>query len=89
MKKLTFDKKLHLAFGAFIGLCTMLIAKDYGHSQNSYVGIGALSTVFVAIAKEVYDKATGKGTFEKLDIFWTIFGGFSLILIYEFIKDVL
>ena len=87
--KLTFDKKLHLAFGAFIGLCVMLTAKDYGFNKNIAIASGAIATFLIAIGKEIYDRVSEKGVPEKEDIVWTIFGGFSLMLIYEFIKDLI
>ena len=84
--KLPFDKKLHIVFGFFIGMLSMLVAKDYGMSQNAYMAIGAGATIFFGVGKEIRDKVTGKGTPERLDAFYTIFAGFAGILIYEFIK---
>lgn len=87
--KLPFDKKLHLAFGALIGLCAMLIAKDFDLSKNAHMAVGAIATFVIAVGKEMYDKVSGKGTVEKADIFWTMFGGFSLIIAYQFIKTMI
>jgi len=86
--RLPFDKKLHVAFGFFIGMTTMLVLKDFGFTKNQYIGISVFVTFLIAVAKEIYDKATGKGTFEKADIFYTMLGC-SAIIFYEFIKTII
>ena len=89
MKNLPFDKKLHIAFGFLIGMIFMLVAKDYGASQNWYIGIGAGATAFFGIGKEVRDRITGKGTPERADMIYTVFAGWIGIFIYEIINIIL
>lgn len=86
--KLSFDKKLHLAFGACISLIGLLVMKDYGFSQNIAVATGAGLAFVAGVAKEIYDKVTGKGTYERADIFYTTYG-VLFMLIYELIKTVI
>lgn len=86
--KLTFDKKLHLAFGAFISMLGLLIMKDFGFSQNVAIATGALSAFIVGVAKEIYDKVSGNGTYERADIFYTTYG-VLFMLAYEFIKTMI
>lgn len=86
--KLTFDKKLHLAFGTCISMIGLLIMKDFGFSQQVAILTGAVSTFIIGVGKEVYDKVSGKGTYERADIFYTTYG-VLFMLIYEFIKTMI
>ena len=86
--KLTFDKKLHLAFGACISLIGLLVMKDFGFSQQVSVAIGAGLTFIIGVGKEIYDKVSGKGTYERADIFYTTYG-VLFMLVYEFIKTMI
>lgn len=87
--KLPFDKKLHIVFGFFIGMLFMLVSKDYGMNQNAYMAISSIAVAVFAIGKEVYDKLSGKGTFEKLDALYTMFAGWGGIIFYDFIKTII
>lgn len=75
--KIPFDKKLHFGFGAFFGLTAYLLSAYYGASEDYRMFIGSIVTVIVSVGTEVYQKITKTGKFEKLDILYTIFGGFS------------
>ena len=86
--KLTFDKKLHLAFGTFISMLGLLIMKDFGFSQNVAIATGAISAFVVGVTKEIYDYVSKKGTYERADIFYTTYG-IIFMLIYEFIKTMI
>ena len=86
--KLTFDKKLHLAFGACISLIGLLVMKDYNFSQEVAIATGAGLAFLFGVLKEIRDKVTGKGTYERADIFYTTYG-VLFMLIYEFIKTVI
>jgi|TARA_X000001382_G_C3073906_1_gene148385 hypothetical protein len=55
------DKLKHFMIGYFISLSIALIG---------FYGI--FLTLFIAVAKEVYDKLSGKGTPEILDIVYTV-----------------
>ncbi|AMO19239.1 hypothetical protein [Flavobacterium columnare] len=68
---LAHDKLKHFFFGFFIFLIVSLIF-------GNWVAISFVA--LVAIAKEVYDKKSGTGQFEWLDMFYTICPGILIIL---------
>ena len=88
INKIPFDKKLHLVFGAFIALIVMLGVRDYGIEGQTSVIAGAIACFVAGLGKEIYDKVSGKGTPERLDFFYTVFGGFLAVIIYELIKAI-
>lgn len=64
---IAYDKKLHIIAGFVIGL---LGAYCLGSALFGF-GLACLA----GIAKEVYDKVSGRGTVEGLDALATMFGG--------------
>jgi uncharacterized membrane protein HdeD (DUF308 family) len=86
--KLTFDKKLHLAFGTFISMLGLLIMKDFGFSQNVAVATGAIFAFVAGVIKEIYDYFSKTGNYERADIFYTTYG-VIFMLIYEFVKNMI
>lgn len=64
------DKANHFIYGA--------IAASLGGLHS--VALGALLCVAIAVAKEVYDKRSGKGNPEVLDAVATIAGGAVVLL---------
>lgn len=74
------DKLLHFAVSA-IGaafLKTMLIVCECG-APDCYIVSAAMMLAY-GVAKEVYDKLSGKGSFEWADLFADILGIFVGIL---------
>lgn len=65
------DKLKHFFFGFFIFLVISLLF-------GNWVAITVVA--LVAIAKEVYDKVTGKGFVEWLDVLYTICPGILILL---------
>jgi hypothetical protein len=66
------DKKLHLLAG-------IIIASIFVHT-SPILSIGMVS--LIAISKEVYDKVSGKGTPELMDILYTLIGGGIPIILH-------
>lgn len=64
------DKANHFIYGA--------IAASLGGLHS--VAIGGLLCVLVAVAKEIYDKRSGKGDPEVLDVVATVLGGAVVLL---------
>jgi len=60
------DKKLHLGAGFIIALVTGIILTPL---------FGLLLAVGTGVGKEVYDRLSGKGTPEIMDIVYTVAGG--------------
>lgn len=83
--KLEKDKVKHLFVGTCASLIGLLVMKDYNFSQEIAIATGAGLAFLIGLGKEIYDKVTGKGTYEKADIFYTTYG-VLFMLIYEFIK---
>jgi len=69
MKLPPLDKILHFLAG--FGVAAM--AMPFGMTE------AAVATFTVAVAKELYDYASGKGTPEALDIAYTLAGGAAFI----------
>lgn len=66
------DKLMHYTVGSMIALAATVV-----------VGVWALVPVLMAaVGKEVYDKVSGKGTPELMDIVWTMWGGGVVVLAY-------
>ena len=86
--KLEKDKVKHLAVGTFASLLGLLVMKDYGFSQQIAIATGAGLAFILGVAKEIRDKVSGKGTYERADIFYTTYG-VLFMLIYEFIKTII
>lgn len=66
------DKLMHFLIGTLLAIMTV-----------SYLGVWSLLVVFIAgVGKEVYDKVSGKGTPELMDIAWTMYGGLVIVGAY-------
>lgn len=64
------DKANHAVYGAAIACAGAVVAGPL---------IGALLCVMAALGKEIYDRASGRGTTELPDVFWTLAGGALVI----------
>ena len=67
------DKMLHFGAGYMVGSIATSIADVKGAKNPQAWGI--LSTLTVAVGKEVYDYSTGTGTPEMMDWWVTMVGG--------------
>lgn len=66
------DKLMHY----FVG--TLIVAVSY-----PLVGLWAIVvTAVAAVGKELYDKYSGKGTPELMDVVYTMFGGLVVVAAY-------
>jgi hypothetical protein len=74
------DKQMHRTVGKFIAAIVIIACFFFQVSimMAGLLGVGA--ALAAGIAKEIYDKVTGKGTPEKLDIVWTAIGGIEMAL---------
>ena len=80
------DKALHVAYGAALALLGALAALAIG--QPLWLGALALAVLF-AVLKEVYDKASGKGTPDVWDAVATVAGAVPTVavgVIAEYLK---
>jgi hypothetical protein len=66
-----YDKALHVTYGAAIGLVGALAARFF--HLPMWAGALAAATLF-AVAKEVRDRVSGKGTPDVLDAVATVAG---------------
>ena len=64
------DKKKHFVAGFAI---TAVVSLFFGYI------VGAIASVIAAAGKELYDKATGKGTPEILDFVATVLGAVAAV----------
>lgn len=64
------DKANHFAYGAALA----------GLGALHSVLAGALLCAALAIGKEVYDRASKRGTPDLLDVVWTLIGGAAVLL---------
>ena len=67
------DKMLHFGAGYMVGSIATSVAHAKGAKNPQAWGI--LTTLTVAVGKEVYDYSTGKGTPEMMDWWMTMVGG--------------
>lgn len=66
------DKLMHYLVGSVIALVSVVV-----------IGVWALLLVLIAaIGKELYDKVSGKGTPEWMDVVWTMYGGVVVVSAY-------
>ena len=64
------DKANHFAYGAILA----------GLGSLHSVAVGAALCVALAIAKEVYDRVSKRGTPEIMDAVWTVAGGLPVLI---------
>ena len=72
------DKANHVAYGALAGLVGALAALAVG--QPLWLGALALAVLF-AVGKEVYDRATSRGTPDALDAVATVAGALPAVIV--------
>lgn len=77
IKKLAKDKEDHMFMGMYISIAVLILAIIVStYITLPFWGLyGIIAASAAGIAKEVYDKVTGKGTPEVLDFVWTAVGG--------------
>ena len=75
---LTADKANHAVYGAVLSLAGALVA--YAAVQPMWIGALILATTF-AVAKEVYDRVSGRGCSEVLDAVATVAGAMPVVLV--------
>jgi hypothetical protein len=88
--KITKDKKKHFVVGFLIALAGCFIAYFLLGMKENPIYLGAGLAIFAGLAKEVWDKKTGRGTPSQMDFVFTFIGailggGLFQFVIYTFI----
>lgn len=77
------DKFSHLTASAFVTSAQIFTLQHYGDvEEKRAVAIAATSTMVLGIAKEVYDKASGKGTASFKDMLANVAGIAVVVLLF-------
>lgn len=79
IKRIAYDKKLHYA-------ARLLIAGVLTNFMPVLFAVGI--AILVGVAKEVYDRATKKGTPELADFLWTTAGALTWLLLYFVVEGI-
>lgn len=71
------DKANHFAYGALLSIL--------GFTAGALLGVpagiaGAVAAGTFGLAKELYDRASGKGTPDPMDFVWTLAGGLPALI---------
>lgn len=80
-QRIPIDKQEHFAAGVVLGIGGSFITNDVHPIINSIIVASA-----AGVAKEVYDKTTGLGVYDKKDMYYTFLGGVISGVSTHFIK---
>lgn len=69
------DKANHFIYGNILALIFSLFLS---------IEISLLAVFAVANGKEIYDKVSGKGTLDIMDVVWTMFGAITIFIATTF-----
>lgn len=69
------DKALHFGAGLAISATTTAITYKITNNKNTSMLVGFGAATLAGVAKEVYDKKSGKGVPDSKDALWTSIGG--------------
>lgn len=86
------DKLKHFIAGSVIALLTLLFFAIFVHRPDYgwNIGAAAILTVVAAVGKElVWDKWLGKGTPELDDVLFTIYGGWSMWILWAIAETII
>lgn len=79
-----FDKKEHFTAGVFLGIGGSFITNDAHPITNSIIVATA-----GGVGKELYDKVSGNGVYDRKDIYYTILGGVVSGVATHYIKNII
>lgn len=75
------DKLLHMGAGHAIGSTTTFAADQMGSKRPELWGIG--SVLVIGVGKEIYDKYSGNGKSETMDVLATLSGGVMAVFVLK------